>query len=138
MPRGTDTLLAELGLKHADPTGHEWSNDPASQIDRTGLNHQVLSRMLEAAEALAPFLKLDKGVVFGLIRDLVIEEAGRAPFGLIARDRGPEPPREPTRLGAMRFEGFLAEAVGLIDARRVRPWAPEWAAPLDDEDRSKG
>jgi hypothetical protein len=65
MPRGIDTFLAELGLEHAEPTGYQRGDDPASQIQRAGLNHAVLSRMLGAVEALAPFLKLDKAVVFG-------------------------------------------------------------------------
>jgi hypothetical protein len=44
--------------------------------------------MLEAAEQLAPFLKLSRDVVLDLIRDLVIEEAERSPFGLVAREQG--------------------------------------------------
>jgi hypothetical protein len=89
MPRASDTFLAELGLEHAEPTGYEWGDDPASQTQRAGLNHAVMGRMLEAAEQLAPFLKLSRDVVFGLLRDLVFEEANRAPFGLVAMGRGP-------------------------------------------------
>ena len=54
MLRGIDTFLAELGLERAEPTGYEWGDDPGSQIRRASLTHEVLHRMLESAEALAP------------------------------------------------------------------------------------
>ena len=57
MPRVSDAFLAELGLRRADHPVHECGDDPASRIQRAGLNHEVLSRMLEAAERLAPFLQ---------------------------------------------------------------------------------
>jgi len=43
MPRGIDAFRAELGLEHADPTGYEWGDDPASRIDRAGLDHEMLA-----------------------------------------------------------------------------------------------
>ena len=79
--------------------------------------------MLEQAKKLAPFLKLSSEVVFGLLRDLVIEEAERAPFGLVAREQASP--------GSMGLQEFLAEAARVADARHVRPRAPEWAVPLD-------
>ena len=55
----------------------------------------MLHRVLESAERLAPFLKLNRDVVFGLLTDLVIEEAERSPFGLAARERVADSAREP-------------------------------------------
>jgi hypothetical protein len=91
MPHASDAFLAELGLQRADHPVHEWAVDPGGKTWRTHLNHPVLLRMLESAEALAPFLKLSRDVAFGLPRDLVIEEAERSPFGLVAREQGIEP-----------------------------------------------
>ncbi len=47
-------------------------------------------RMLESAETLAAFWKVSRDVVFGMLRDLVIEKAERGPFGLVAREQGAE------------------------------------------------
>ena len=65
MPRPIDTFLADLGLERSAPRADQWGDDPGSKIWRAGLTHAVMSRMLEEAEALAAFLKLDRGVVFG-------------------------------------------------------------------------
>ena len=83
MPKVSDAFLAELGLQRADHAVHPWSDDPARKIQRAGLTHAVMSRMLESAEALAPFVKCDKAVVLGWLRDLVLEESERSPFGLV-------------------------------------------------------
>jgi hypothetical protein len=53
MPRAFDTFLAQLGLDRADHPTHQSGHGPAIQIVRADLNHAVLSRMLESAEALA-------------------------------------------------------------------------------------
>ena len=86
MPRAIDTFLAELDLKQADHTSHK--RGPAILMVRADLKHAVLHRMLEEAEALAPFLKRDKEVVFRLIRDLVFEETQRSPFALTIKAKG--------------------------------------------------
>ena len=90
--------------------------------------------MLESAEALAPFWKLSREVAFSLLRDLVIEESERSPFGLVAR----EPEREPGILGSMSLGEILSEAAKLTDARHGPPRAPEWAVALDAEDWETG
>ena len=53
--------------------------------------HQVGRACTAEAEVLAPFLKLNRDVVFAMLRDLVIEEAERSPFGLVAIEEGAEP-----------------------------------------------
>ena len=131
MLRGTDAFLAELGLEHAEPTGYEWGDDPGSQTRRAGPTHEVLHRMLESAEALAPFLKLTRGVVFDLLCDLVIEEAERSPFGLVPREQVAEAVGEPATLDSMGLQELLAQAARMADTRLGRPRAPEWAVPLD-------
>ena len=90
--------------------------------------------MLESAEALAPFLKLSKDVVFGLLTDLVIEEAGRAPFGLVPRGQVAESAREPATLDSVGLQELLAGAARMDDARHGSPRAPEWAVPFDCSD----
>ena len=94
--------------------------------------------MLESAEALAPFWKVSREVAFTLLRDLVIEEAQRSPFGLVAIEEGAESEREPASLGSMSLGEILSEAAKLADARHGPPRAPEWAVPLDAEDRKEG
>jgi len=111
MPRGIDAFLAELGLERAEPTGYEWGDDPGSQIQRAGLTHEVLHRMLESAEALAPFLKLSRDVVFGLLCDLVIEEAERSPFGLIPREPVTESARGAATLGSVGITDLAGHIV---------------------------
>ena len=138
MPQGIDAFLAELGLERAEPTGYEWGDDPGSQIQRAGLTHEVLHRVLESAETLAPFLKLSRDVVFGLLTDLVIEEAERAPFGLAPREQVADSAGEPATLGSTSLQELLAQAARMADARHGRPRAPERAVPLDAGDRSKG
>jgi hypothetical protein len=86
--------------------------------------------MLEEAEKLAAFLKLDREVVFGWLRDLVIDESERSPFGLVAREQASP--------GTMSLQEFLAEAARVADARHGRPRAPKWAVPLDAGGRRKG
>jgi hypothetical protein len=138
MSRSIDTFIAELGLKRAAHPTHHGRRGPVAQFERADLNHAVLHRMLEEAEALAPFLKLDRAVVWGLIRDLVLEEAERSPFGLVAREQGAESAREPATLGSTSLQDVLAEHAKLADTRHGRPKAPEWAVALDAEDQSKG
>ena len=72
MPRVSDDSLAELGLRRPAHATYPWSDHPAHKIQRAGLTHAVMSRMLESAEVLAPFVKFDKAVVFGWLRDLVL------------------------------------------------------------------
>ena len=83
--------------------------------------------MLESAEALAPFWKVSREVAFSLLRDLVLEESERSPFGLVER----EPESEPVTSGSMSLNEILIEAAKLTDARHGPPRAPEWAVPLD-------
>ena len=111
MPREIDTFLAELGLERADDQIHEWGDDPGSQIQRAGLTHEVLHRVLESAERLAPFLKLSRDVVFDLLCDLVIEEAERAPFGLVAREQVAESAGEPETLSSVGLQELLAHSI---------------------------
>ena len=133
MTSGTDAFLAELGLRRADHAIHPWGNGPGSKIQRACLNHTVMSRMLEGAEQFAPSLNLSREVVFALLRDLVIEEAERSPFGLVGRD----PESEPANAGSMSLNELLTEAAKLTDARHGPPRAPEWAVALDAENQSK-
>ena len=63
--------------------------------------------MLDSAENLAPFLKLSREVVFDLLYDLLIGEAERAPFGLVAIEEGGEPAPEQPSPGSMRFGEIL-------------------------------
>ena len=77
MPQVSDAFLTDLGLKRADHAVHEWGDEPGSEILRAGLTHPVLQRMLAEAERLAPYLKLSRDVVFGLLPDLVIGELER-------------------------------------------------------------
>ena len=75
-----------------------------------------------------------------MLRDLVIEEAERSPFGLVARDPEGESEREPATSGSMSLKEILAEVAKLTDARHGPPRAPEWAVPLDrgdDPDRTR-
>ena len=125
MPGGIDAFLAELGLECAEHITREWGDDPGSQIQRAGLTHEVLHRMLESAERLAPFLKLSRDVVFGLLCDLVIEEAERSPFGLVPREQVPDSAREPATLGSVSLQELLALAARMADACHGRPGAPE-------------
>ena len=111
----TDRFLAELGLESSGPRAQQWGDDPDSKILRANLTHPVLQRMLESAEAPAPFLKLSREVVFAMLRDLVVEE----------------PEREPAELGSIRLQDVLAETARLANARHGPPRAPEWAVPLD-------
>ncbi len=128
MSSATDTFLAELGLHRSGPRPDQWGDDPGSQIRRAGLTHPVLHRMLEQAEKLAPFLKLSRGAVFGLLRDLVIEEAERSPFGLVAiEEQGPEQASP----SSTSFQELLAIAEQMASTRQERPKAPVWAVPLD-------
>ncbi len=122
MPSSIDALLAELGLQRGDHAVRERGDEPGSEIWRAGLTHPVLCRILESAEALAPFLKLSRDVVFAMLRDLVIEEAERSPFGLVAIEDGAESKREPATLGSMGLQEILAEV--------ARKAAPSFASPL--------
>ena len=135
MPSGTDAFLAELGLERAGPTAQRWGDDPGSQIRRAGLNHEVMGRVLESAERLAPFLKLSRDVAFGLLTDLVIEEAERAPFGLVPREQVAEAAGEPPTRGSTSLQELLVEAARMADARHGRARAPEWAVPLPNPSR---
>lgn len=94
--------------------------------------------MLQSAETLAPFLKLDTAVVFGLLQDLVIEEAERSPFGLVASEPESESEPEPANLGSMSLQEILAEWARLADARHGPPRVPEWAVALDAEQENEG
>ena len=73
-------------------------------------------------------------MVFDLLRDPVVEEAERSPFGLMAREHEGESEREPATLGSMSLQDVLAETAKLADARHGRPRAPEWAVALDRAD----
>ena len=95
--------------------------------------HQVGRACTAEAEVLAPFLKLNREVVFAMLRDLVIEESECSPFGLVAREPEGESVREPARFSEMSFAELLAEANRLADARHGQPRAPEWAVALDGE-----
>ena len=88
---------------------------------------------------LAPFLNLSREVVFAMLRDLVIEEAKRAPFGLVAIEEGAEAElaREAARYRAMSLQEILAECARGADGRHGPPQVPGWAVALDAEDRSK-
>jgi hypothetical protein len=97
MLHASDTFLAELGLERSGPRPDQWGDDPGRHIWRAGLTHPVLQRMLATAEQLAPVLRLTPEVVFGLLRDLVIEESERSPYGLVAR----EPEAEPAMAGSL-------------------------------------
>jgi len=132
MPQASDALLSDLGLQRADHAVHEWSDEPGSKIFRAGLTHPGLHRMLAKAEEWAPMLLLNREVVFSVLRDLVIEESERSPFGLVAIEEGAESEREPTTLDSMSLGEILTEAARLADARNGPPRAPEWAVPLDD------
>jgi hypothetical protein len=137
MLRGPDAFLTELGLERSGPRADQWADDPRSKMRLAGLNHDVLLRMLESAENLAPFLKLSREVVFDLPYDLVIEEAERAPFGLVAVGEGSASAREQATPGSMILSELLAEAARMADARRGSPRVPEWAVPLDGKGQSK-
>ena len=132
--RGTDFFLADLGLERSGPRPCQWGNDPDSKIRRANLTHAVMSRMLEEAESLAPFLKLSRDVVFGFLCDLVIEEAERSPYGLVAIEEGGESAREQASPGSLRFQELLAIAERMAGSRREPPRAPEWAVSLDRGD----
>ena len=110
---------SDLLGERSGPRPREWSDDPGSKIWRAGLTHPVLQSMLESVETLAPFLKLSRDVVFAMLRDLVIEEAERSRFGLVAIEEG-------------------AKAMTPGDARHGPPRAPVWAVALDTADRSSG
>ena len=138
MPRVSDAFLAELGLEGSGPRPCEWGDDPGSEIQRAGLTHPVLCRMLESVETLAPFLKLNRDVVFAMLRDLVSGESERSPFGLVARDPESDSEREPVASGSIGLGETLSEAAKLIDARHGQPRAPEWAVPLDAEQKNVG
>ena len=83
---------------------------------------------------LAPFLNLSREVVFAMLRDLVIEEAERSPFGLVARDPEGESAREAARFRATSLQEILAEFTRGADGRHGLPRAPEWAMALDRGD----
>jgi len=138
MPRVSDDFLAELGLQRSGLRADHWGDDPGSEIWRAGLTHPVLHRMLEEAEKLAAFLKLDREVVFGWLRDLVLEESERSPFGLVARDPEGESAREAARFGSMSLQEILAKWARLADARHGPPRVPEWAVALDAEQKNEG
>jgi hypothetical protein len=66
-------------------------------------------------------LGFSREVVFGLLRDLLIGESERSPFGLVAR----EPEAQPATGGSMSLSKILAEAARMADARHGPPRAPE-------------
>jgi hypothetical protein len=94
--------------------------------------------MLAEAEKLAPFVKFDKAVVFGWLRDLVLEESERSPFGLVKRDPEGELAREAARFGSMSLQEILAECTRGADGRHGPPRVPKWAVALDAEQENQG
>jgi len=138
MPTATDTLLSELSLQRSGPRTDPWGGEPGSEIWRASLTHPVLHRMLAKAEEWAPMLGLTREVVFGLLRDLMIEESERSPLwpgGQGARGRA----RDSGLRGLRGFPGRgcadslcpsrCAEGAGVGGSARSRQ-QPRSATPL--------
>jgi hypothetical protein len=98
-------LLAELGLQRADHPLHEWTDDPGGKTWRAGLTHPVLQRKLAGAGRLAFYSKPDRDLVLAALRDLLIADAERSPYGLVASEQGAESERELTTPGPQGTPG---------------------------------